>query len=105
MTVHQFVELCHVKGWLNPTALRKAKIVCNFGLSECNRVNVSANSNDSQYYMILISPARAFTLWLYMPHILHLEYANIESSDEQACLSHCSLHTVFIPLYDRVFPF
>ena len=24
---------------INPTALRKAKIVCNFGLSECNRVN------------------------------------------------------------------
>ena len=24
---------------LNPTALRKAKIVYNFGLSECNRVN------------------------------------------------------------------
>ena len=23
---------------LNPTVLRKAKIVCNFGLSECNRV-------------------------------------------------------------------
>ena len=23
----------------NPTAFRKAKIVCNFGLSECNRVN------------------------------------------------------------------
>ena len=23
---------------LNPTSLRKAKIVCNFGLSECNRV-------------------------------------------------------------------
>ena len=23
---------------LNPFALRKAKIVCNFGLSECNRV-------------------------------------------------------------------
>ena len=23
----------------NPIALRKAKIVCNFGLSECNRVN------------------------------------------------------------------
>ena len=23
---------------LNPTALRKAKIACNFGLSECNRV-------------------------------------------------------------------
>ena len=24
----------------NPTALRKAKIVCNFGFSECNRVKV-----------------------------------------------------------------
>ena len=24
----------------NPIALRNAKIVCNFGLSECNRVNV-----------------------------------------------------------------
>ena len=24
---------------LNPIALRKTKIVCNFGLSECNRVN------------------------------------------------------------------
>ena len=25
---------------INPTALRKAKIVCNFGLSECNRVKL-----------------------------------------------------------------
>ena len=25
---------------LNPIALRKAKIVCNFGLSECNRVKL-----------------------------------------------------------------
>ena len=24
----------------NPIALRKAKIVCNFGLSECNRVRI-----------------------------------------------------------------
>ena len=24
--------------YFNPTALRKAKIVCNFGLSECSRV-------------------------------------------------------------------
>ena len=29
---------CH-KTEFNPTALRKAKILCNFGLSECNRVN------------------------------------------------------------------
>ena len=26
---------------INPIALRKAKIVCNFGLSECNRVKIS----------------------------------------------------------------
>ena len=26
---------------VNPIALRKAKIVCNFGLSECNRVKVN----------------------------------------------------------------
>ena len=26
---------------LNPIALRKAKIVCDFGLPECNRVNSS----------------------------------------------------------------
>ena len=25
--------------YFNPIALRKAKIVCNFGLPECNRVN------------------------------------------------------------------
>ena len=30
---------------LNPIALRKAKSVCNFGLSECNRVNESLSSN------------------------------------------------------------
>ena len=28
----------HMRSTLNPTALRKAKIVCNFGLSECNRL-------------------------------------------------------------------
>ena len=27
-------------GAFSPIALRKAKIVCNFGLSECNRVNI-----------------------------------------------------------------
>ena len=28
--------------WLKPIALRKAKIVYNFGLSECSRVKLSA---------------------------------------------------------------
>ena len=29
----------------NPIALRKTKIVCNFGLSECKRVNKTENLN------------------------------------------------------------
>ena len=31
----------HILRYVNPIALRKAKIVCNFGLSECNRVKVN----------------------------------------------------------------
>ena len=38
---------------LNPTALRKAKIVYNFGLSECNRVNVIYVTNYLQGDMSL----------------------------------------------------
>ena len=30
-----------LKFYVNPIPLRKAKIVCNFGLSECNRVKDS----------------------------------------------------------------
>ena len=30
--------------FFNPIVLRKAKIACNFGLSECNRVKVAKNS-------------------------------------------------------------
>ena len=47
VTVHQdsyirfwTMEVCNILNFqltLNPIALRKAKIVCNFGLSECNR--------------------------------------------------------------------
>ena len=29
---------CFESGKVNPVALRKAKIACNFGLSECHRV-------------------------------------------------------------------
>ena len=29
----------------NPIALRKAKMVCNFGLSECNRFKVNRNAS------------------------------------------------------------
>ena len=31
--------------FINPIALRKPKIVCNFGLSECNKVKVPKTSN------------------------------------------------------------
>ena len=37
---------------LNPIALSKAKIICNFGLSECNRVKSAKekkNSGDKIY--------------------------------------------------------
>ena len=32
------IRQCTVRVKFNPIALRKSKIVCNFGLSECNRV-------------------------------------------------------------------
>ena len=48
----------------NNIALRKAKIVCNFGLSECNRVNKADclykydlhtfDSNSSVYFMFVL---------------------------------------------------
>ena len=38
--VAQFVTVSIIFLWLNPIALRKAKIVYNFGLSECNRVKI-----------------------------------------------------------------
>ena len=44
----------------NPVALRKAKIVCNFGLSECNRVKKMTEKNiwkciHKPYYIIFTS--------------------------------------------------
>ena len=36
---------CLVTGLVNPIALRKAKTVCNFGLSECSGVNQGCNSH------------------------------------------------------------
>ena len=37
----------------NPIALRKAKIVYNFGLSECNRVKLSKNFDTFQLQVAL----------------------------------------------------
>ena len=38
MTNDLLPYIVYGKYFLNPIALRKAKIVCNFGLSECDRV-------------------------------------------------------------------
>ena len=38
-----------VKSLFNPIALRKAKIVYNFGLSECSRVNVHKLLNEKDF--------------------------------------------------------
>ena len=44
----------------NPIALRKAKIVYNFGLSECNRVKF----NDTGHYNILVNSRKTFFIKL-----------------------------------------
>ena len=36
----------------NPIALRKAKIVCNFGLSECNRDNISLTNRRPPFELL-----------------------------------------------------
>ena len=48
MTLYPYA--CEVD--INPIALRKAKIVCNFGLSELNRVNIAMyfSFNSLNYY-------------------------------------------------------
>ena len=38
MTLTLQADFAEVIAYINPIALRKAKIVYNFGLSECNRV-------------------------------------------------------------------
>ena len=43
--------------FINPTAPRKAKIVYNFGLSECNRVK--------QAYMQFLKQAKNIEMYLY----------------------------------------
>ena len=40
MKTAEFITLKVYPFTLNPIALRKAKIVCNFGLSECSRVKI-----------------------------------------------------------------
>ena len=55
----------NITSMLNPTALRKAKIAYNFGLSECNRVRVRIFSfRCAQQVRILKSIKCAYVLLL-----------------------------------------
>ena len=47
-----FADLFSSARRINPIELRKAKIVCNFGLSECNRVNESLTNNFIRVIML-----------------------------------------------------
>ena len=48
----------------NPIALRKAKTVCNFGLSECNRVNLHLSLDPIDTVISLASSGFISTLYL-----------------------------------------
>ena len=60
----------------NPIALRKAKIVCNFGLSECNRVKLPPmlhlilqriKKKQQKIKMNLENPERRhYVVWVYL---------------------------------------
>ena len=48
--------LSKLESTLNPTALRKAKTVYNFGLSECNRVNKPTLRSKAILKMVDLAP-------------------------------------------------
>ena len=70
---------------VNPIALRKAKIVCNFGLSECNRVkpqsHVHGSGHDSPVFhndplrslLIGVSPLKFYTVSM-VNHVVTCRY-------------------------------
>ena len=61
--IHNSYNKCLV----NPIALRKAKIACNFGLSECNRVNKSSHGSVVQSIVsslkVLVKDSFTLTVW------------------------------------------
>ena len=51
---------------LNPIALRKAKIVCNFGLTECSRVKAELSIQAIQtQFRLLLNEHRSTLIRLY----------------------------------------
>ena len=50
----------------NPIALRKAKIVYNFGLSECNRVKETLPNNYSKHTIMNVKLTKPITIFLWL---------------------------------------
>ena len=65
----------------NPIALRKAKIVCNFGLSECNRVK-----KDNIYWVLSASESETAVLCLRDSAIPALHWICVMLSRERGCI-------------------
>ena len=57
---------------INPTALRKAKIVYNFGLSECNRVKESLAEGVTTYFRRICSYFLCMDFFMYFNGTFHL---------------------------------
>ena len=61
----------------NPIALRKAKIVCNFGLSECNRINCLQTVwfyfiIFTDHFLLFFSGLKVYRPFYYEKHMLVL---------------------------------
>ena len=56
---------------INPIALRKAKIVYNFGLSECNKVNIIGCAGEYFFYLYetVKSKGRSYILKPCFPYL------------------------------------
>ena len=72
---------------LNPIALRKAKTVCNFGLSECNRVketiqDTKANSPNSAKLVFCTLRGKQGTLQLIGKLSSHMYQVSIQAATD-----------------------
>ena len=62
---------------LNPIALRKARIVCNFGLSECNRACLFQLCLDTK-------PYQAHYLSVFWVLRAHVQFSRFDKADATA---------------------
>ena len=80
---------CHPTISFNPMALRKTKIVYNFGLSECNRVNMtsfiitthnSRQGKESKHQTLCLG----FSSFFFTSSVFGVESPNISSSSSSS---------------------